>query len=257
MQRPAPRTPGRPLVLGHRGAAADAPENTLASFKMAVNQGADGVELDVWRCASGELVVFHDDDGKRLASDPRRVVDLTLTEIKAWDVGAHKGEAFRGERVPLLREVLEAIPAAVVNIELKARAHRPGDPRLAAGVARLVRDLRCEERVIVSSFEPLLVAAFRLASPHVATGMLFEPEQSFPLRRALLAPAIRPSALHPERTLVTEASARRWRSRGYALNVWTVDAPEEVRRLCALGVAGVITNKPGATRALVREVTGR
>src|SRR5512138_1747669 len=126
---PAPRAAGRPIVHGHRGASADAPENTLAAFRLAMAQGADGVELDVWRCASGEVVVFHDDDATRIAGSPLRPKDATLAELRALDVGAHRGEAFRGERIPLLDEVLEALPSAVVNVELKSKGR---DVRLAA-----------------------------------------------------------------------------------------------------------------------------
>src|SRR5512138_815337 len=97
---PAPRASGRPLVLGHRGASADAPENTLAAFRLALEQGADGVELDVWRCRTGEVVVLHDEDTRRVAGSPLRVREATLAELRALDVGAWKGPGFRGERIP-------------------------------------------------------------------------------------------------------------------------------------------------------------
>src|SRR5512147_906066 len=159
---PAPTAPGRPLVLGHRGASADAPENTLAAFRLALEQGADGVELDAWRCASGEVVVFHDQDARRLAGSPLRVERASLPELQALDVGAWKGERFRGERIPRLEEALEVLGAAVVNVELKS-AHPPGDPRLALAVARILRSRGAVERALVSSFDWTLLAAFRLA----------------------------------------------------------------------------------------------
>src|SRR5512138_1004030 len=111
---PAPRAPGRPLVLGHRGASADAPENTLAAFRLAVDQGADGVELDVWRCATGEVVVHHDADTRRTAGERVRIDRATWAELRALDVGAWKGAPFRGERIPTLAEVLEAAPSVLV-----------------------------------------------------------------------------------------------------------------------------------------------
>src|SRR6266542_5407411 len=115
-----PRAEGRPLVLGHRGASAEAPENTLASFRLALAQGADGVELDVRRCATGEVVVVHDEDLSRVGGAPLRVADSPLGALRAVDLGAWAGERFRGERIPLLAEVLEALPAAIVNVELKS-----------------------------------------------------------------------------------------------------------------------------------------
>jgi glycerophosphoryl diester phosphodiesterase len=253
-QRPAPRAAGRPLVLGHRGASAEAPENTLAAFRLAMEQGADGVELDVWRCRTGEVVVFHDEDARRIAGAPLAVARAGLGELRALDVGSHKGERFRGERIPLLGEVLEALPGAIVNVELKAG--RSVDPRLALGVARLLREHRAEDRVLVSSFDRWLLAAFRAAAPGVATGLLFEETLAWRARLAVAAALLGPRAVHPPRALATPEAVRRWGRAGLAVNVWTVDAPEEVERLARLGVAGVISNVPGIAREAVRRTTG-
>src|SRR5512137_2737434 len=119
----APRIPvpeGRPLVLGHRGASAEAPENTLAAFRRAMEQGADGFELDVWRCGSGEAVVVHDADTRRTGQAALEVRRTPLPVLRALDVGGWRGDEFRGERIPALGEVLDAFPAAVVNVEMKS-----------------------------------------------------------------------------------------------------------------------------------------
>jgi glycerophosphoryl diester phosphodiesterase len=252
---PAPRAPGRPLILGHRGASADAPENTLAAFRLALEQGADGVELDVWRCGSGEVVVAHDLDCRRVAGSPLRVTEASLHELRALDVGAYRGDRFRGERIPLLVEVLEGLPNAIVNIELKA--HRFGDPRLALRVARLVAEVQAEERVIVSSFRAGLVGVVRSIAPHIPTGLLFESGQPAPLRSLWAAPLLAPSALHPQLSLASDEAIDRWQQRGYAVNVWTVDLPDEVARLSAAGVAAIISNKPASAREAVRKATGK
>jgi glycerophosphoryl diester phosphodiesterase len=244
----APRARRGPLVLGHRGASADAPENTLAAFRLALDQGADGVELDVWRCASGEVVVVHDEDTARVSGVALRVPQASVAELRALDVGAWKGEAFRGERMPLLSDVLEALPGAVVNVELKSRS---GDLRLARGAAEVVARADAARRVLVSSFDWRLVVAFRIAAPHVPVGLLFDGERPW---RFPLAAAIRllgPSAVHPERRLVTAARMRAWTGRGLAVNVWTVDDPEEARALAAQGAGGLITNAPARIRAAI------
>ncbi len=243
----------RPLVLGHRGASEDAPENTLAAFRLAVEQGADGVELDVWRCRSGEVVVLHDEDARRVAGSPLRVRETTLPELRALDVGAWKGPRFRGERIPLLREVLEALPGALVNVELKSGGR---DVRLAEAVARDIARAGAAGRVIVSSFDFRLVSAFRLAAPAVPVGLLFEGRHPWRLRTALAARLLRVAAVHPALELVTPARVARWRRRRLGVNVWTVDAPADVERLVALGVDALVTNAPGRTRALVRRLTG-
>ncbi|HSD22399.1 MAG TPA: glycerophosphodiester phosphodiesterase family protein [Anaeromyxobacter sp.] len=246
--RGAPRADGRPLVLGHRGASADAPENTLAAFRLALAQGADGVELDVWRCATGEVVVFHDEDTTRIAGVALSVPDASFAALRALDVGTHRGARFRGERIPRLEEVLAALPGAVVNVELKSRERRP-DLGLATAVARVLRDARAEGRVIVSSFDYRLVVAFRVAAPEIPAGLLVEAERPRKFLTALAMRLVRPAAIHPDRRLVTPARARAWSARGLALNVWTVDDPEEASRLAALGAAAIITNVPGRIRA--------
>jgi glycerophosphoryl diester phosphodiesterase len=245
-----PRRADRPLVLGHRGASADAPENTLAAFRLAMAQGADGVELDVWRCGTGEVVVFHDEDTARTCGASLLVPDAPLRALRALDAGAWKGARLGGERIPLLAEVLEALPGAVVNVELKARAGRP-DPALGQAVARLIVEARAEERVVVSSFDFRLLAGFRRAAPGIATGLLFEAAWHWRWRIPLAAARLRPSALHPDRALCTDARVMAWRARGLGVAPWTVDDPAEQVRLARAGVTALIANAPGAACAAV------
>ncbi|HEX4461143.1 MAG TPA: glycerophosphodiester phosphodiesterase [Polyangia bacterium] len=237
-----------PLVWAHRGASADALENTLTAFRLARTQGADGVELDVTRCKSGEVIVFHDDDLRRLGKRPERVRDLPWSELQRIDLGG-------GEHMPLLDDVLAELGTLAVNIELKTAPtwqERVVDDGLAAEVAALVARHDAADRVIVSSFDPLLLGRFRLRAPQIATGLLFAHDQARPNREAWLAPVLKPTALHPEGVLVDARNVRRWHARGYAVNVWTVDDPAELRLLSALGVDGVITNRPAATRAVIQ-----
>ncbi|HEX9103648.1 MAG TPA: glycerophosphodiester phosphodiesterase [Polyangia bacterium] len=234
----------RPLVIAHRGASADAVENTLAAFRRARQDGADGVELDVMRCATGEVVVFHDDDLERLAKRPGLVRATPFGALREIDLGG-------GERIPLLDEVLEELGPLLVNVELKSQS-RLRDDGLASSVAGILRRHAARARTLVSSFDPLLLARFRLRAPDLATGLLFAHDQSLPLRRALAAPLLRPTALHPEAALVDAERVRAWHARGYALNVWTVDEAAELRLLAALGVDGVITNRPKYARSVLQ-----
>jgi glycerophosphoryl diester phosphodiesterase len=246
----AARTRHEPLVLGHRGASADAPENTLAAFRLAMAQGADGVELDAWRCATGEVVVFHDQDGRRIAGSKLVVPEANFRDLRALDVGSWKGARFAGERIPRLEEALEQLPDAVVNVELKSRG---GETELARAAAEVIRASRADERVVVSSFDWRLVAAFRAAAPGIPVGLLFEGNRGWRLRVAAGSRLLKPQALHPARALVTAERVHSWRRRGLAVNVWTVDEPEELVRLAEMGVSAVITNVPGrAVEALAR-----
>jgi len=242
---------GRPrLLLGHRGAAAEAPENTLTSFHAALAAGADGVELDVHRTRDGAVVVIHDDTVSAVAGQPGRVAEMTLAEIQRLDAGSHFAPAFAGERIPTLGEALEAVgPQTVVNIELKGVSARADG--LEREVARIVREHRMEGRVIVSSFNPLRLIRLRRLAPALPRAMLYAPDMPIFVRDLWLLPFVHPDALHPAHEMIDAAfmaQARRW---GVRVNAWTVDDPAEARRLVALGVDGIITNDPRKLREVV------
>jgi len=234
---------GQPLVLAHRGASAAALENTVEAFARARADGADGVELDVLACASGQIVVFHDDDLTRLGGRPERVADLTLEALREVPLrgGAH---------IPTLDEALEACgPDLLVNVELKAGGVSLGGlGALVAGVAAVVERAAAGARVLVSSFSPLAVALWQRRVPAVKAALLFERGAPLPLRRAWAARWLRPFALHPEAALCTAARVARWHARGYAVHVWTVDDPGRLRALRDMGVDGVIANDPRLAR---------
>jgi glycerophosphoryl diester phosphodiesterase len=231
------------LVIGHRGASALALENTIAAFRRARADGADGVELDIIPCKTGELVVFHDDDLSRLAGRKERIVDLPLAEIAEVRLEG-------GERIPLLDDVLDEIGPLLCNVELKANAGVGGVVpalRLARDAARLI-SRRDTSTILVSSFHPFALAEFKRRAPRVATGLLFGANQARPLREAWAAKVVRPMALHPEHVLVDAGRLAAWRKRGAAVHVWTVNERPEVARLDSLGVDGIICNDPGQVR---------
>jgi glycerophosphoryl diester phosphodiesterase len=240
----------RPLVFAHRGASALETENTLAAFRRAISEGADGVELDVQLCGTGEVVVFHDDDLGRLAGRPERVDRLPLSAIR-------KVRLRGGGEIPTLAEALDVCgPAALVNIEIKYAGLRPAGCRtLVAAVAGVVARAGAAERVLVSSFSPAAVWLWRKQRPDVPCGLLFERPRPFhrpwPLRMDRLLPLLRPAAVHPEDSLCAPDAVARWRRRGYAVNVWTVDSPSRIEALAAMGASGIITNEPARARSLV------
>jgi glycerophosphoryl diester phosphodiesterase len=236
---------GRPLIWGHRGASFEAPENTLASFTLASEQGADGVELDAQLCGSGEVVVLHDESLGRTTGFAGLIHETPWSVVQTLDAGARKHERFRGERVPQLAEVLHSIHV-LINIELKC--DRMDDRGLTAEVVRLVRDARAEERVLLSSFNPLCLLRARALAKEIPRALLFESQSSWPLRTGASAPALGAVALHPENVLATPQRVAHWRKRGYLVACWTVDDLDEAARLFESGVAGIITNQPGLMR---------
>jgi glycerophosphoryl diester phosphodiesterase len=230
-------------ILGHRGASADAPENTLPAFQLALAQGADGVELDARLCASGEVVVFHDETLERLLGRPGRVARTPWSTLRTLEVGGPGGRA----PIPLLAEVLEVLPrTAFVNVELKADR---GGLQLARRVARLLLEGHHEKHVVVSSFQPLCLLALAVCAPTLRRGYLLEPEYPWWLESGLVAPLVGRDAVHPEDSQLTLARLRRWHARGREVAVWTVDDPVRARTLAGWGVDSLITNRPGLLRA--------
>ena len=241
------RRPGAPpLIFAHRGARARAPENTMAAFELARAERADAIELDVRTTADGVVVVMHDVDLARMTDqrDLRRVATMTFAELRAVELAG-------GTRAPSLVEVLDWADgcAMAVNVELKHDV--PDERRLAHEVARLLRARgRVAARVILSSFQPRLLAWSRLLVPSVPRALLVHDGQR--LARTPVAAALRRAvgaiALHPERTLCVPSRLLRWSRGGALLNVWTVNAPSEARGLARRGVDGLITDDPAALR---------
>jgi glycerophosphoryl diester phosphodiesterase len=237
-------TPGRPLVIAHRGASALATENTAAAFQRAAQDRADGVELDVQTAATGEVVVFHDDDLARLAGRPDRVAALSWSRLRKVALPG-------GERIPTLLEAFEACgPGLLVNVELKSGGlFDAAVPALVEAVARVVTDGQRAGRVLVSSFDPRAVALWMDRAPGVPAALLCERGGLAAAAKALALPLLRPRAVHPQSTLCHPGLVRALHERGYLINTWTVDDPRELRALSDMGVDGIISNDPAAARA--------
>ncbi len=233
-------------ILGHRGASAEFPENTIEAFVGAAEQGADGVELDVMRCATGELVVCHDEHLDRLAGLDIEIAHASWRRLKTVDVGSRLG--FRPARIPLLHEVIDALPTGLmVNIELKNDA--VDDRGLSEAVGALVSDRRLLDRAIVSSFNPLCLVRLARAFPEVRRGLLLDPGKPWVPQAWLWLPVTAPTSVHPAFSQCSPERAARWHAAHLELAVWTVDDVDEARQLRAMGVEWLITNRPGALRS--------
>lgn len=225
-------TAPQPLILGHRGASADAPENTLAAFALALEQGADGIELDVQLSADGRPVIIHDFSVDRVSNGAGKVSAMTVADLKALDLGA-------GQTIPTLDELFEMLgPRTLYNIELKEFSWR--NHGLEAAVADRVAAFHLENRVLISSFNPLAIRRARREFSR-ATAVALIRERGLLQYGYLLASG---EADHPHHSLI-DAGYMAWaRRRGYRVHTWTVDDPAEARRLLDLGVNGIFTNKP-------------
>jgi glycerophosphoryl diester phosphodiesterase len=242
----------RVLNLAHRGASHDAPQNTLAAFRLALEMGADGVELDVQASKDGEAVVIHDFTVDATTDGQGAVKDKTLAELKELDAGSWFDDRFAGQRIPTLQEVIIVLGhQLLLNIELKIKEF--GNTDLVAEVVRLIEDHNLVHRAIVSSFNPLALRRVKRLNPRLNTGLLYFFDLPAHLIRALLTFLADPDTLHPEKRLVNQEYMAWARERGYHVNTWTVDEPAEMKRLIALGVDGIITNHPDVLREVLDE----
>lgn len=234
----------RPLIIAHRGASACAPENTLAAFRLAAEQGAEAIELDVDLTRDGHIIVMHDATIDRTTTGRGRVGTLTLAEVQRVDAGVWKGAAFAGERVPLLEEVLQAVGQRVlINVEVKDMSWRSRG--VEAKVAALIRRYDLLDRVIISSFNPLALRRSKQLEPRLACGLLYSPAEPIFLRQAWFAALIPGlNARHPHHSLATAERVRNYHARGQRVNVWTVNDAATCRTMVAVGVDGLIGDDP-------------
>lgn len=244
----------RPLNLAHRGARRVAPENTLPAFLRAMELGADGVELDVQLCADGQMVVLHDVTLDKTTSGRGPVAARTLAELRALDAGGWFDPAWAGTPIPTLVEVFDALPAhAYVNIELKSADVLSRGLERAAADFIAARDLY--GRVIVSSFDPLVLWRLRQINSRIPSGLLYALDMPVGLRYGQLARWLRADALHPHFTQLRPAWIAAAHARGCKVNTWTVNDPEMMRLLVAWEVDAIITDVPDVLSAVLDELS--
>jgi glycerophosphoryl diester phosphodiesterase len=243
-------SPKAPVIYAHRGACACAPENTLAAFELAVQHGADAIELDAKLTVDGAVVVFHDQTIDRTTDGKGRLVDETLAELKKLDAGSWFAPQFAGEPIPTLDEVFELVGGSLgINVELTNYA-TPND-NLVQQVVNCVIRHRLQEKVLFSSFHPVNLVKARRLLPEVPVAILALAGTPGALARSFVGRWVSPEYVHPYFSDVNE----RWLQRQHALrrkvNVWTVNQPEMIRALAGWGVDGIITDDPRLARQVL------
>lgn len=233
-------------IVAHRGASHDAPENTVAAFREAWKQGADGAELDIYLTSDGYIVASHDKDTKRTAGIAVPIAASTLKELRSLDVGAWKGEEFAGETIPTLEQMLEAVPEGKkVYIEVKCGVEI---------IPELMRKLeafdRPASRTPIICFNADVIAEAKRRRPDRPAYWLSDLKDG-KTAESLIARAKEIGAdgldlkAGPE---LDAAFAAKVREAGLRLDVWTVNDPELARRMASIGVQGITTDKPQALR---------
>jgi glycerophosphoryl diester phosphodiesterase len=246
-----------PLILGHRGASALAPENTIAAFSRAISQGADGIEFDVRLSLDGIPVVIHDATLKRTGLIDRTVSELTAVELREIDVGSwfaarcqKPDESFAGEKLPTLAQVFEFFSAHSGTLYAEMKCEPNEGMALTAEVVSLTRKFGMVERVVVESFDHSAIALVKRIDSSIRTAALFEPKVTRPLstiRRlkmvdTALAFAADEIALH--HTLAAGRVIEKARRAGLEVVVWTVEDPIWITRARSLGIKALISNDP-------------
>ncbi|MBM3270557.1 MAG: glycerophosphodiester phosphodiesterase [Candidatus Sericytochromatia bacterium] len=234
------RYPARPYVVGHRGAAGHAPENTLSAFAAGARMGADLVECDVHLSRDGEVVVFHDDTLERTTGAPGLLRDHDLDALRRLDAG-------RGERIPTLAELLAFAagrPPLGVVVEIKNGPYFY--PDIARKVATAIARYGMADRALVISFDNLVVREFKEIAPHVATGILFYARLADPAGAARAAGA---DCIWPALPMLTPDVVRQAHAAGLGVFTWTANSQDDFSRALEAGVDGIGSDFPDALAA--------
>ena len=235
------------LVIAHRGAAGKAPENTLASMRQAIEDGADMLEIDVQESSDGEVVVIHDSDFMKLSGVDLKVWDGSLKQLQKIDVGSWFGPGFSAERVPTLAQVLEVARSKVgVVIELKYYGH---DQQLEQRVVDIVEEAGMVDDIVIMSLEVKGIEKIRALRPQWVVGLLSTMAVGNLAKLDLDFLAVNMS-------MATSGFIRRTHAAGKKVFVWTVNDAVSISRMISLGVDGIITDEPEMARNVVTERSG-
>jgi glycerophosphoryl diester phosphodiesterase len=242
-----------PFIIAHRGASFDAPENTLGAFRLAFEQGANGIEADFFLTADRHIVAIHDPTtGRTCAGADREVCRCSLAELQTLDAGTWKDPRFSGERIPTMEQVLELLPPGkVFLIEIKC-----GTAILAPLADLLRRSAVASEQLRIMCFDQEVVRQAKVLMPHIKAYWLVEYQRSGGGWAPTLDAVVRTcreigadgvdTDANPE--VMTKQFVDGLRSAGLDVSAWTIDNPAQAATLAAAGVQFITTNRPGFLR---------
>lgn len=240
-------------IFAHRGASGHAPENTLEAFALAMEQGADGIELDVQLTKDGEVVVLHDETIDRVSNRTGFVGVYTLAKLKEFSFDNHM-EAYRDAKIPTLREVLQLVKPSnmQVNIELKTGIF--WYPEIEEKVIEVVKESGMQERIIYSSFNHYSVQRIKELDPDAETAYLYS---DVILNVEKYAEQTGVQGLHPSvYHLKMSDFMERYKKSNLKIRVWTVNETEWIKEFIRAGVDAIITNYPKKALKLREEQEG-
>ncbi len=240
----------KPAVIAHRGASAHAPENTLASFQLAVDQKADAIELDVRLSKDGQIVVFHDREVDRTTDCQGNLKNFSLNELKTMDAGSYFDQKFNEERIPTLLEILSIFEeSALLNIEIKTQFfHQTG---LAVKVARMIHNRNIIDRTLISSFNPLDLISVRRFSPDIDTGILVPPGKNGYWAELIGGKLVKYDSIHFYFRDITQELIKKYHKKNKFVFAFTVNNNKEILNLIDMGIDGIFTDNPLLAKQLL------
>lgn len=228
-------------MIGHRGAAACAPENTLAALRKAKALGCGWVELDVRLTADDEPILLHDDRLERTTDGRGRASVLPLTTVRACSAGCWFDVAFAGERVPTLQEAITLLAELGLGANFEMKAKRGREAATGNVVADLLARIRPAPKIIISSFQPAALAAAASRAPEIPRGILF---RAIPRNWRDIIEQLGCMTVHAAHSRLHSAVIRQVREAGYPLLAYTVNDPARAKMLFGWGVTSVFSDAP-------------
>lgn len=236
------------LVIAHRGASGYAPENTMESFRLAVQMGADGIELDVHLSADDQLVVIHDETVDRTTNGKGRVRDMTLAQLQQLDA-CNSMESYKGARIPTLAQVLELIKESGLLLNIEIKTDQNFYPGIEEKCVELVRQMGVEDQIIYSSFNHYTLLKVRELDEDAKLGILYADVLVNPWN---YADTLNVQYLHPAKSNVyLPGFAENARAAGYGVNLWTINDRETMTH-CARHDVNIITNYPDVALSICK-----
>jgi glycerophosphoryl diester phosphodiesterase len=238
-------------ITGHRGASYDAPENTLASMKLAWAQNADSIETDLWLSKDGKIVIIHDSDTKRMDGNTNKIATRTWDELRKVDVGSWKGSQFKGEPIPTLESILDSIPAGKrAVLEIKC------GPEIAPELERVIRaSKRPASQIAIISFKYDSLKESKARLPEIPHYFLYDYKTNAQGKLPKLETVIAEAKTGKFDGLdlqfkwpIDKAFVKKVKDAGLQLLVWTVNDPAVAKRLVEAGVDGITTDRPAWLR---------
>ncbi len=244
------------FLFAHRGCSQKAPENTMAAFQSVKDANIPGVELDVQRCKTGELIVCHDFDLKRVSGKDVTIEDMPYEEIKDLDIGSWFSSDYSNQRLPRLEEVFELLGDRVIyNIETKTDKPKTGP--LEEGLLKIIEKYHLEGNCIVSSFNPFSIKTINKLNPEIPVSLIYSRTKKLPfiLRHGEGRLLTKKLFIQVHHKLLNNVSSFFHRTIfGNPIIAWTIDDPKRAIEMIKLGVIGIISNNPAVIReALLKE----